>query len=349
MTIRTRPATNVLCATLAAMACMLYVPAPTQAAPRVAVGVASVSTQYAGADFTGEAEQIKATGATAIRIPAKWNLLQPSGSSSFTWTRLDSAVSAARAKGLSILMNFEGPAPVWAQKPGANPLANGNGPADPATFGEFARQVALRYSPRVAAWEVWNEPNLAHYLIPPTANEYVPLLKAAFGGIRAGGGNQPVITGGLSSLRTETRDVTFISDMYALGAKPYFNGIGVHPYTLPYPITADPRAGDGGGAAVLPEGRAIMVANGDSTKSVWVTEFGQPTGNTPVSTTEAVQSNIITDAVNRANGLAWVAAIFLFTSRDLSSNKSDDNSNFGLYRFDGSPKPVVGALQGVLG
>jgi len=324
-------------------------PSPSSALVRVFVGVASVSTQYAGADFAGEAEQIKATGATAIRIPAKWNLLQPSGSASFAWTRLDSAVSAARSKGLSILMNLEGPAPVWAQKPGANPLLNGNSPANPATFGEFARQVALRYSSRVAAWEVWNEPNLAHYLIPPTAGEYVPLLKAAFGGIRAAGANQPVITGGLSSLRTETRDVTFISDMYALGAKPYFNGIGVHPYTLPYPITADPREGDGGGAAVLPEGRAIMVANGDSTKSMWVTEFGQPTGNTPASTTEAVQSNIIVDAVNRANGLPWIAAIFLFTTRDLSANKAEDNSNFGLYRFDGSPKPVVGALQAVLG
>lgn len=322
---------------------------PVHAAVRVVVGVASISTQYAGADFAGEAEQIRATGATAIRIPAKWNLLQPSSPSSFTWTRLDSAVSAARSKGLSILMNLEGPAPVWAQKSGANPLANGNAPADPATFGEFARQVAVRYSSRVAAWEVWNEPNLAHYLIPPTAGEYVPLLKSAFGGIRAGGGNQPVITGGLSSLRTETRDVTFISDMYTLGAKPYFNGIGVHPYTLPYPITADPRAGDGGGAAVLPEGRAIMVANGDSTKSMWVTEFGQPTGSTPASTTEAVQSSIITDAVNRANGLSWIAAIFLFTSRDLSTNKADDTSNFGLYRFDGSPKPVVGGLRGVLG
>lgn len=328
---------------------LLTVPQSAHSAPRVRVGVASISTQYAGADFAGEAEQIRATGATAIRIPAKWNLLQPSSPSSFTWTRLDSAVSAARSKGLSILMNLEGPAPVWAQKSGANPLANGNAPADPATFGEFARQVAVRYSSRVAAWEVWNEPNLAHYLIPPTAGEYVPLLKSAFGGIRAGGGNQPVITGGLSSLRTETRDVTFISDMYTLGAKPYFNGIGVHPYTLPYPITADPRAGDGGGAAVLPEGRAVMVANGDSTKSMWVTEFGQPTGSTPASTTEAVQSSIITDAVNRANGLSWIAAIFLFTSRDLSTNKADDTSNFGLYRFDGSPKPVVGALQAILG
>ncbi len=51
------------------------VPQSANSAPRVRVGVASISTQYAGADFAGEAEQIGATGAMAIRIPAKWNLL----------------------------------------------------------------------------------------------------------------------------------------------------------------------------------------------------------------------------------------------------------------------------------
>jgi hypothetical protein len=323
-------------------------PTPSKAAVRVHVGVASVSTQYGGADFSTEAQQIRATGASAIRISAKWNLLQPAGDTSFSWSRLDSAVAAARARGLSILMNLEGPAPVWAQKPGANPLANGNAPADPATFGAFAREVALRYSNRVSAWEVWNEPNLAHYLIPPTADEYVPLLKAAFTGLRSAGANQQVITGGLSSLRTETRDIDFINRMYALGAKSHFDGIGLHPYTLPYPITADPRFGDGGGAAGLSAGRATMVANGDSAKSIWITEYGQPTGKTPASTTEEAQATIVTDAVNRANGLMWVAAIFLFTARDLSNDKALDNANFGLYRFDGSPKPAVAALQGVL-
>ncbi|MCR5977931.1 cellulase family glycosylhydrolase [Gordonia jinghuaiqii] len=328
---------------------MVGTPTTSHAATRIPIGVASVSTQYSGADFEDEAAKIRATGASAIRISAKWNLIQPSNSTSFSWTRLDSAVNAARGRGLSILMNLEGPAPVWAQKPGANPFANGNAPANPATFGEFARQVALRYSPRVAAWEIWNEPNLSHYLLPPTADQYVPLLKAAFNGIRAAGGHQAVITGGLSSSRAETRDTAFVNGLYALGAKNYFNGIGVHPYTLPYPITGDPRGGDGGGAAVLPAARATMVANGDSGKSIWVTEFGQPTGTTPSSTTEAVQATIITDAVNRANALPWVAAFFIFNSQDLSANKADDNMNFGLYRFNGSPKPVVGALQGVLG
>lgn len=329
-------------------ACMTVSAPPANAALRMHIGVASVSTHYQGADFAGEVAQIRETGATVIRVAAKWNLIQPYSSSAFNWGTLDAAVAAAKAGGLTVLMNLEGPAPVWAQKPGAIATANGNAPRDPAAFGEFARQVAIKYSSRVAAWEIWNEPNLAHYLLPPTASEYVPLLKAAHSALRSVGSFQPVVTGGLSSSRDETRDVTFISDMYALGARNYFDGIGVHPYTFPYPISADPRGGDGGGAAVLPAARATMIANGDSGKSVWVTEFGQPTGSTGASTSEQVQSDIIADAITRANSLPWIAAFIIFNTHDLSTDRTNENANFGLYRYDGSPKPVVPALQRLL-
>lgn len=324
-------------------------PSQAQAALRMPVGVASVSTQLGGADFTIEAYRIRTVGASFIRISAKWNLIQPASSTSFNWTTLDAAVSAARASGLSVLMNIEGPAPVWAQKPGADPGANGNAPANPANFGGLAQQLAKRYSARVAAWEIWNEPNLSHYLLPPTAQEYVPLLRAAYSALRSAGANQPVITGGLSSSRDNTRDTVFIADMYALGAKNYFDGIGVHPYTMPYPITADSRGGgDGGGAAVLSSTRSTMLANGDGNKGVWITEYGQPTGSTPASSSEATQSDIIVDAITRANGLAWIAAFVIFNSQDLLPDRSNQEANFGLYRYDGSPKPVVGALQGLL-
>ncbi|MCH5645483.1 cellulase family glycosylhydrolase [Gordonia sp. ABSL49_1] len=323
-------------------------PATSSAAIRLPVGVATVSTMYSGTDYTADSQGIAYAGAQAIRIPAKWNLIQPGAKQSYTWSELDDAVTAARAAGLSILMNLEGPAPVWAQKPGANPFANGNAPDDPADFQDFAAAVAKRYSSRVTAWEIWNEPNLSRYLIPPTAAEYVPLLKAAYTGIRSAGSGQPVITGGTSSSRENTRDTTFISDMYALGASSYFNGIGVHPYTFPYGIAQDPRYGDGGGAAVIYGARSLMVANGDSAKSIWITEFGFPTGSTTNSVSEANQSKLILDAINRANSLSWIAVFFIFNSQDLTSNKSIEDGNFGLYRYNDSAKPIVAGLRSLL-
>lgn len=324
-------------------------PAHSSAAIRLPVGVATVSTMYSGTDYTADSQHIANAGAQAIRIPAKWNLIQPGAKQAYTWTELDAAVAAARAAGLFILMNLEGPAPVWAQKPLANPFANGNAPEDPDDFRDFAAAVAKRYSSRVTAWEIWNEPNLSKYLIPPTAAEYVPLLKAAYTGIRSTGSGQPVITGGTSSSREDTRDTTFISDMYSLGAASYFNGIGIHPYTFPYGITQDPRYGDGGGASVIYTARSLMVANGDAGKPIWITEYGFPTGTTTHSVSRATQSTNILDAINRANSLSWIAAFFIFNSQDLTSDTTIEDGNFGLYDYAGDAKPVVAALQSLLG
>ena len=312
---------------------------------RVPLGVASVSTMLPAYDYASEAAQIRSVGATFIRIPAKWNLIQPANRGAYNWSALDTAVSAARANGLAVLMNLEGPAPVWAQKTGADPNANGNGPQDPYDFSLFARQLALRYSSQVSAWEVWNEPNLSHYLLPPTAAAYIPLLRAAYTGLHSVGATQPVITGGTSSSRAETRDTTFINDLYQQGAKGYFDAIGVHPYTFPYPIESDPRYGDGGGANVIPVARSIMVANGDADKNLWVTEFGQPTGSTYPSTSETAQADILTDAITRGQQLSWIGALFIFNSVDLTADKTWSDGNMGLFRFDGSPKPAVAAIQ----
>ena len=92
----------VMSATTLPIASVFGVDAPSEGAPRVTVDIASISTPYAGADFAGEAEQITTNGATAIRIPARWCPLHALNSSSFTWTRLDSAVSAAFRKPVGI-------------------------------------------------------------------------------------------------------------------------------------------------------------------------------------------------------------------------------------------------------
>lgn len=316
---------------------------------RVRLGVVSVSTMYAGSDYAGEAAQVSGVGASSIRIPAKWNLIQPGAAAAYNWSQLDQAVRAARTEGLDVLLNLKGPAPVWAQKPGADPLANGNAPLDPQDFRTFARAVALRYSPYVFAWEIWNEPNLSHYLIPPTADEYLPLLRAAYSGIRSSGATQPIITGGTSSSRGDTRDISFIERLYLLGGRPYIDGIGVHPYTFPYPLLNDPRFGDGGGAAVLRWIRSAMLAAGEGNKKVWITEFGQPTGTSSMSVSEAKQASIVTDALSLANSADWVAAIFIFNSHDLVAGPSILDGNMGLYRHDGTPKPVVAAITSLTG
>ncbi|TSE00407.1 glycoside hydrolase family 5 protein [Skermania sp. ID1734] len=313
------------------------------------VGVATVETQFPGANLAQDMAAIAQTGGNVVRIPVKWNLVQAWQKSYFDWSVVDTAVQAAVNNRLLIILNLNGPAPGWALKPGADPNANGNAPANPSDFGDFAQAVALRYAKYTSMYEIWNEPNLSHYLIPPTPSAYLPLLQAAYTSIRSVGiWNEPIITGGTSSSRAETRDIDFITGLYDLGGQQYFDGIGVHPYTFPYPLTGDPRYGDGGGAAVLQLARNLMVARGDGAKKLWITEYGQPTGNTDVSVTEEQQAQILVDAINTCNGVPWIGAVLIFNSRDLAVDSSVPDDNFGLYHNDYSPKQAVAAIRAKL-
>lgn len=305
------------------------------------VGVATVATtMIPGSDMQREVSAIVGTGANAIRIPVNWNVIQPSADGTLRWQLIDNIVSAANRSGLRILLVLEGPAPLWAQMPGADPAATGNAPARAADFGDFAEAVARRYGRQVQMWEIWNEPNTSDYLIPPTAKAYLPLLRDGFLGIRRAGSTAPVLTGGTSSELGHTPDIDFIKALYSMGAAPYFDGVAVHPYSFPEPV--DFECGRG---AIVSEARKVMIEHGDASKKIWITEFGQPTGPTTVSTDEQVQANIIVDAIDKSRRTSWIGAFFVFTTEDLAANSTDPDDNCGLYHYDFTPKDAVSAMR----
>jgi polysaccharide biosynthesis protein PslG len=315
------------------------------------LGVATVATMIPGSDMQREVSAVAATGANAIRIPVSWNLAQPSSSGPLQLQQVDGIVAAANRSGLKILLNLVGPAPVWAQRLGANPTLNGNGPASPTVFGSFAEAVARRYAGLVSMWEVWNEPNISHYLIPPTANAYLPILRAGYLGIRRSGSAAPVLSAGTSSFAGAqipaneagagmTSDIEFITSLYQAGGARYFDGVAVHPYSFPNPVQFD-----NGPGAIVSQVRQLMVEHGDANKKVWITEFGQPTGTTSVSTNEQQQAAILIDAINKSRQVPWIGGFFVFNTVDLAPNSTDPDYNFGLYHFDFTPKQIVGALQ----
>jgi polysaccharide biosynthesis protein PslG len=305
-----------------------------------------------GSDIHREVAAIAETGANAIRVPVSWNLTQLTPHGPLQLQRIDDMVSTANRFGLQILLNLVGPAPVWAQRRDTDPALSGNGPTNPADFGRFAEAVARRYGGDVSMWEIWNEPNTSHYLIPPTADAYLPILREGYLGIRRAGSAAPILTGGTSSFAGEqipshqegqlgrTSDIEFIRSLYDAGGSSYFDGVAVHPYSFPVPVQFD-----NGPGAIISQVRQLMVDSGDGAKKVWITEFGQPTGATPVSTDEQQQANILLDAIHRSRQVPWIGAFFVFNTVDLAPNSPDPDDNFGLYRFDFTPKQVVGAMH----
>lgn len=305
-------------------------------------GVASVATMIGGPpdDYLAEAQAIKDAKGSWIRIVVQWHKIEPTRGN-FDWSTGDNAISAARAKGLNILVCITGPAPLWAQAPGADPNSIANPPADPAAFGSFTKLVAARYQESVSTWEIWNEPNVPEYFAPLDTRRYAALLQQAHTNIHAVQPQSTVMSGGLSSAPYGIAAVDFVEQLYDHGAGDFSDAVALHPYTYPYPIFEDPESR----ANAISLVRSVMTSRGQGEKKIWITEYGQATGTSPQAVSPERQSEILIDFLERSSTIPYLGPSFLFTTRDLSSDTSNQHFNYGLYSLEYRPKPVVGALQ----
>ena len=134
----------------------------------------------------------------------------------YDFTSTDAAIRAAARQGLRVLLTFTG-APRWAEGPhlpaGAAP---GSWRPVPSALKDFGAALATRYSgrfpdplnpgqtlPRVAAFQVWNEPNLSLYLSPQWSHGravapvlYRQMLNAFYAGVKSVGSRALVVTAG---------------------------------------------------------------------------------------------------------------------------------------------------------
>ena len=82
-----------------------------------------------------------------------------------------------------------------------------------------------------------------------------------------------------------------------------------------------------------------MVANGDSAKQIWLTEYGAATSGTGGTTvTEDFQAQNVTDAYSVARATPWIGPVFWFTFQDKAAS-TGYVGYMGLLRSDGSAKP----------
>jgi hypothetical protein len=96
-----------------------------------------------------------------------------------SWARYDDLVRAAAARGIAVLFDITGPAPLWAtgRSPDRSDIDDTYDPSA-AEYGSFAAAAGARYTgsyvppgesaplPRVDAWAIWNEPNQPGWLTP---------------------------------------------------------------------------------------------------------------------------------------------------------------------------------------
>jgi hypothetical protein len=212
---------------LGAVLLAVAVPAQAQAARPFALGFYDDLFTAPGAERGAWLGQAATIGADIVRLDIGWPVAdtptRPLGfdgrdpaAGAYDFARADAAVVDATARGLRVLASFSG-APRWAEGPGRPASApRGSWRPDPAAIEEYGTALGRRYSgsfpdparpgrtlPRVAAFQVWNEPNLDTYLSPQWSGgrtaapaHYRRMLTAFYRGVKGASPSALVVSAG---------------------------------------------------------------------------------------------------------------------------------------------------------
>jgi hypothetical protein len=282
-------------------------------------------------------DEMQSIGVNSVRFMIPWAGVEPSNGV-YNFKQIDAIVSAANARGISVIGLLDS-TPGWAAQKGT-PAISGP-PASDATFAAFASKLATRYKGEIAGYEIWDEPNSkTFWSTGPNPAAYTALLKAAYTAIKAADPKAVVIAGALSSIgtsKTSMDPVTFLKDMYAAGAKGYFNELSFHPYsTVEFSKGASTAGQPLNELAAM---RAVMVANGDSSKEIWATEYGLPTslvGNT-------TQATDIKDFLTTWRTISYVGPEYIYSAQD------DSSGTYGIWTASWVAKPAVAVIESFTG
>jgi hypothetical protein len=218
-------------------------------------------------------------------------------------------------------------------------------PKNTEDFAGFMRYVASRYKGVVDAYEIWNEPDIARFWSPgPDASAYVRLLKSGYRAVKSVDPGATVVSGGLSW--DYGRPNSFLSRMYAAGAKGSFDVLGIHDY---------PAGSIGTALSTWPTGfsgaRADELSHGD-TRPIWITEFGLNTADDSSGWQPGVtpdrQAALVTRAFELTAADPWVQVLFYYNLRNNWWSHDDPTSmeaQFGLMTTDFARKPAFYAFQ----
>lgn len=297
--------------------------------------VHSLWSSVSASEMTRELNALQEAGADVMRVDVGWATLETAKGhyDSAYLAKLDSLVSGADERGIKIV------ATLWQTPSWASAGGNWNeAPLNPSDYGAFARFITARYGTKLAAVEAWNEPEINENLVSSNLPEtYTQMVKAFYTGAKEGDPEVEVLAGSLAYA-----DIPFLKALYADGIQGYYDAISVHPYADgAAPANTSVTHSFVGGIEQL---HAAQVQAGDSTPE-WVTEFGWPTGTSRGANSEQQQAEYIEQAFGILDGISYVRGATVYQLRDMGSEASNPEDNFGLLHQNFTASPAYNAFQ----
>lgn len=314
------------------------VPAATSSVP---VGVSIIGTEMLFSTDAQQArylDQIAATGARWVRFDLAAPQFTWDNASQYHWAGLDKAVAGAQKRNLKVLGILH-ILPVYARPAGA-PANYGPATAtERAAFAKYTSVLTRRYAGRIAAYEVWNEPNQKAFWAPtPNIGHYSALFTATSAAIRAADPKALVVTGGVGGIGVGSADVdamTWIQGFYGRVNRSSFDAVGVHAYPNLFMNT-------NGELDTFGYYRRLVDAKGDKSKPLWLTETGAPTGG-QLSTDQLGQVRFMKAAYTNWKQQHHAGPVFYYTLNDRVG--TDRENYFGMVTSSGAKKLSFTALQ----
>lgn len=288
-------------------------------------------TTETAAGMEAEFADYASMGVKWLRVDFWWHVAQPNQNGSYNWYWMDKVVDLAQKYDIEIIGELNGQAgrQSWVDATFASASSRD-------AFAKFAGAAAAHFGDKVDYWEIWNEPNMFNI----TPANYTSLLKASYNAIKAVDYGDTVITGGTAATPQTGNGlwgaVDYLKQMYANGAKNYFDAVGYHPYTWPY---MPDNSASWSGFQMMEDGiRGTMVANGDSSKQIWMTEVGAPTDGSSRAVSQSEQAAILKQLVDLSEDYSWAGPVLWYSYEDRGGSTSTVENWFGLLSPSGSRK-----------
>jgi hypothetical protein len=261
---------------------------------------------------------IQLMGFSHVKQTFAWEDIEPQPGA-WQFDRADAILDELERRNLKLVVRLSD-VPDWAH-PNSTPQTmsaeqvTDTPPDNLDDWANYCRTIAERYRGRIAAYQIWNEPNLSREWGGqlPDPGGFVALLRVCSEAIRAVDPAALLISPGLAPTgnydNSAWPDDLYFQRMYDEGFQQYVDVVGVHApgYTAPEVAPEDAPGGHRFFSFRRVEDmRRIMVANGDAARQMAVLELGW--------TTDQIHPDMNWFAVNEAEQARNLVAAYQYAA-----------------------------------